>query len=66
MKSDFPIDNKPKLRSCPFCGNKAYLIGLFVPYDDDAINEARIHLWREICRKKIGEAYAEYMKQIIL
>ena len=33
--------------------------------DDDAINEARIHLWREICRKKIGEAYAEYMKQII-
>ena len=33
MKSDFSIDNKPKLRNCPFCGNKAYLIGLFVSCD---------------------------------
>lgn len=42
MKSDFPIDNKPKLRNCPFCGNEAYLIGLFVPYDDDEINEYQV------------------------
>lgn len=24
MKSDFPIDNKPELRNCPFCGNEAF------------------------------------------
>ena len=42
MKSDFSIDNKPKLRNCPFCGNKAYLIGLFVSCDDDEINEYQV------------------------
>ena len=42
MKSDFPIDNKPELRNCPFCSNKAYLIGLFVPCDDGEINEYQV------------------------
>ena len=39
MKSDFSIDNKPELRNCPFCDNKAYLIGLFVLYEDNKKNE---------------------------
>ena len=42
MKSDFSIGNKPELRNCHFCGNKAYLIGLFVPCDDDEINEYQV------------------------
>ena len=41
-EDDFSIDNKPKLRNCPFCGNKAYLIGLFVSCDDDEINEYQV------------------------
>ena len=31
--------NKIHLKRCPFCGGEAYLVGIFVPVDDDEINE---------------------------
>lgn len=42
MRYTFEVENPPKLRVCPFCGNEAYIIGLFVPYDDDEANEYEI------------------------
>jgi Lar family restriction alleviation protein len=38
MKSDFPISNPPHLEPCPFCGGAAYLIRLFIPFEDDDKN----------------------------
>lgn len=42
-ESTFEVENPPKLRNCPFCNHKAYLIGLFVPdgYGDER-NEYRV------------------------
>ena len=43
IKSDFKINNPPKLRECPFCGSEAYIIGLFIPDGyDDGINEYQV------------------------
>lgn len=38
----FKVDNPPKLRECPFCGNEAYITGLFVPVHDDEVNEYEV------------------------
>ena len=42
MKSDFKIENPPKLRDCPFCGNKAYITGLFIVENHEEINTYKV------------------------
>ncbi len=35
---DFLPDKEVELKPCPFCGGKADLYGLFIPYDGDEVN----------------------------
>jgi Lar family restriction alleviation protein len=63
MKGDFPIINPPSLKSCPFCGGEAYLIGNFIPIGKyDEINEYEIGCERCEVRKQEDWDYKELVE----